>query len=48
MKHLTIMRMNALLLLADSYKPSVEEEKEKQTQKNIKWYYLFCRYTFQK
>lgn len=40
--------MKALLLLADSHKPSVEQEKEKKTQKNIKQYYLFHGYKFQK
>lgn len=46
-KHLTIMRMNVSLLFADSHKPSIEQEKEKLTQKSIIWY-LFHAYKSQK
>lgn len=48
MKDLATMRMTLLLLLADSHKPSTEQEKEKQTQKSIIHYYLYHGYKFQK
>lgn len=47
-KGLATMRTTVLLLLADSHKPSTEQEKEKQTKKSIRHYYLFHGYKFQK